>query len=380
MGRCSLHAKLMPLKAPLDGSHSRKRTSLVEHDSLIVAAMASEKGVSHQEEMAASRGGRRTFGQKLKRSCQRFWWIYLFVFIGIVLVVVLPIIYVGYPKMAQSSVNESKLHVTAESILNPAPNAFDLNLTSELETHAKYHPQLDAFEASLYLKDSDIPFATFNTPAIKADNGTVSQVLQRVEIQNLTEFTRYTMVALASEEYTIYLRGNGGLKQGSLPKTDVDYNQEVQMIGLNGLKGLEVTEFHLLTESLADGSNAIGNVTVPNPSVMTLALGDVSFDMSVEGTFIGNATMPDLTLRPGNHSYPIHVTSNQTRVATIIQRPEYHCGVFPVDIAGKQSVYGGQVLPYYTEALMHNDLTTMLNVSAALNEVGFGFALGNCTS
>jgi hypothetical protein len=141
-----------------------------------------------------------------------------------------------------------------------------------------------------------------------------------------------------------------------------------------------VTEFHLLTKSLSDGANAIGNVTIPNPSVMTLALGDVSFNMSVNGLFIGNATMPDLTLRPGNNSYPIHVTSNQTRVVGIIQEPRYHCGVFPVDIAGDKSVYDGQVLPYYTEALKHNQLTTVLNITDALNEVGFGFALGNCTS
>lgn len=133
--------------------------------------------------------------------------------------------------MAQSNVNDSKLHVTAESILNPAPDAFDLDLTSELETHAKYHPQLDAFEASLYLQDSDVPFATFTTPAMKANNGTVSNVQQRVQIQNQTEFTRYAMLTLASETYTVYLRGNGGLKQGSLPKTNVDYNQEIELNG-----------------------------------------------------------------------------------------------------------------------------------------------------
>lgn len=149
---------------------------------------------------------------------------------------------------------------------------------------------------------------------------------------------------------------------------------------MRGLAGLEVTEFHLLTKSLDDGANAIGNVTIPNPSPMTLALGDVSFDMSVDGQFIGNATMPGLTLTPGNNSYPIHVTSNQTRVGLIIQKPQYHCGVFPVDIAGNGSRYNGQLLPYYTEALKANKLQTMLNVTDALNEVGFGFALGKCTS
>ena len=149
---------------------------------------------------------------------------------------------------------------------------------------------------------------------------------------------------------------------------------------MNGLAGLEVTEFHLLTKSLDDGANAIGNVTIPNPSPMTLALGDVAFDMSVDGQFIGNATMPNLTLTPGNNSYPIHVTSNQTRVGLIVQKPEYHCGVFPVDIDGKGSVYDGKVLTYYTDALKANKLQTMLNITDALNEVGFGFALGNYTS
>lgn len=133
--------------------------------------------------------------------------------------------------MAQSNVNDSTLHVTSESILNPAPDAFDLDLTSELETSSKYHPQLDAFEASLYLQDSDIPFATFNTPAMKANNGTVSHVKQRVEIQNQTEFTRYAMLTLGSESYTVYLRGNGGLKLGGLPQTSVDYNQEIELTG-----------------------------------------------------------------------------------------------------------------------------------------------------
>lgn len=133
--------------------------------------------------------------------------------------------------MAQSSVNKSKLHVTAESILSPAPDAFDLDLTSELETHSKFHPQLDAFEASLYLKESNVPFASFTTPAMKGNNGTVSHVQQRVQIQNQTEFTRYAMLTLASETYTVYLRGNGGLQQGSLPKTNVDYNQEIELKG-----------------------------------------------------------------------------------------------------------------------------------------------------
>lgn len=78
----------MTLKARLDGHHRRSRSDLVDHNSLIVAAMATEKDITAHDEVGGT--GKRTFGQKFKRSCARFWWIYLFVFIAIVLVVVLP--------------------------------------------------------------------------------------------------------------------------------------------------------------------------------------------------------------------------------------------------------------------------------------------------
>lgn len=133
--------------------------------------------------------------------------------------------------MAQSQVNDSTLAVVSESILNPAPDSFDLDLVSQLVTSSSHHPELEAFEASLYLDGSDVPFISFDTPAIKANNGTESHVQQRVQIQNMDEFTKYTMVTLGSDQYKVYLRGKGGLKLGSLPKTTVDYNQEIDVQG-----------------------------------------------------------------------------------------------------------------------------------------------------
>jgi hypothetical protein len=109
-------------------------------------------------------------------------------------------------------------------------------------------------------------------------------------------------------------------------------------------------------------------------------MGNVTLDMAVAGTFIGNATMPDLVLRPGNNTVPIHVTVNQTAVIGLLQTPKFRCGVLPVDIAGKKSMYNGQELTYYSEALQSNKVTNNLNVRPALVEAGFGFVLGNETS
>ena len=142
---------------------------------------------------------------------------------------------------------------------------------------------------------------------------------------------------------------------------------------------MNVTSFHLLKEGLPDGGNAQGTVFIPNPTVITLGMGNVTMDMFVAGTFIGNATLPSLFLRPGNNTVPIHVTVNQTAVVNLLQEDKYRCGVLPVDIAGKKSMYDGEELTYYSAALQANKLQNDLNVRPALEEAGFGFVLGDAS-
>ena len=144
-------------------------------------------------------------------------------------------VYVGYPNIAQSEINKATLAVTAESLTNPAPDAIDLDLNSVIITDSSYHPQLDAFDGELHLEDSDTPFLSFRIPAVKADNGTKTQVKQRIQIENLDAFTEYTKATLIEEEFTIHLKGKGGLKQGGLPHTTVNYNQKIKNKGIGSL-------------------------------------------------------------------------------------------------------------------------------------------------
>ena len=149
----------------------------------------------------------------------------------VVIILTLTSIYVGYPNIAQDAINKGTLETTSESITNPAPDAVDLDLRSVVITDSKYHPQLSAFDGSLHLEDSDTPFLQFPIPAVKAVNGTPTHIQQRVQIQNLDAFTEYTRVNLLSKEFTIHLRGKGGLQQSGLPKTTVTYNQKIKTKG-----------------------------------------------------------------------------------------------------------------------------------------------------
>ena len=140
-------------------------------------------------------------------------------------------VYVGFPHIAQDQINKSGLNSTAMSIMNPKPDSFDLGLTSVLVTHSQYHPQLDAFNGSLFLEGSDTPFISFPVPATPGDNGAVSHVNMTVPIMHPDEWAEYTRVTLVNETVNLRLRGRGGLQEGSLPHTDVNYNTKVVVNG-----------------------------------------------------------------------------------------------------------------------------------------------------
>ena len=136
--------------------------------------------------------------------------------------------------MAKSQVAESRLEVKSMDIESPTPKSIELAFTQVLHSNSSYHPTLYPFNASFYLVDKrdNPPFASIRTPEFEARNGAESQVpLQRVNITHPDEFTRYVLTALDRENFTIALRGTGDLKLGSLPKTSVDYDQNITMKG-----------------------------------------------------------------------------------------------------------------------------------------------------
>ncbi|EHY60036.1 hypothetical protein HRR83_006394 [Exophiala dermatitidis] len=337
-----------------------------------------------QDETAAVNGtgpaGKRTFGQKMKRHCARFWWLWFIVFAIVVLVIVLPIVYVGYPNKAQSAINKAKLEPQSMALLNPAPDSFDLQLDNMFISHSGMSAHLDKFTGDLRLPDSDKAFCRINVPSITAANGSIAHIEQRVQIADHDQFNEYAKTVLLSDEYSIYLKGKGGFKYGSLPKTNVKYNKKITMKGLNSLKGLTVSDFTILTTSQPDGANANGTVMIPNPSVATYQLGDVGLTMSVDGLPVGNSTLKSVLLKPGNNTFTMRATTNQTAVVGLIFT-NYKSGILPIDIVGNSSVYDGQHLEYYEKALSSNKVQIKLDVIKALDEAGLAGLLGiNTTS
>lgn len=104
----------------------------------------------------------------------------------------------------------------------------------------------------------------------------------------------------------------------------------------------------------------------------------MTLDVSVNGTQIGQSYLNNLTLQPGSNIIPLRSTINQTEVISLITgtKAAYPSGVIPLTIIGNSSVYNGVEIPYFTEALASNPLSTDMNVTQVLINSGLGELAG----
>jgi hypothetical protein len=310
-------------------------------------------------------------GGRIKNHCRRFWWCDCLILIIIVLVIVLPIIYVAIPHKAQKDLNKSTIEVLSQEVTSPSPEGLHLKLVTKAKSSSKFHPKIEAFRAALSLEGQD-PFLYVDVPEVKATAETDIVVDQDIKFDSLESFNAYTKVAMGSEEFFVYMDGKTKIKLSGLNAIDVDYNKKIAMKGLNRLSGLKIFDIKILSgakEILPDGSNMVGSVLIPNPSVMTLDLGNVTMNLSVDGEAIGTSLLPDLTLKPGDNTVPMQSIVKQLTVVRMIKE-KYHNGIIPLEIKGNSSIYNGQHLDYYEKAIQDNLIKLDLDVGPALKAIG----------
>jgi hypothetical protein len=136
-----------------------------------------------------------------------------------------------YPFIAQNTVNDAKVTINSLHISNPAPDGFELAINTTFSSNPMYKANLDAFNSSLYLPGSDIPFVTVTIPGSTSGASTELIVNQRVVLEHPEEITRYSIITFSNETFSYYLKGKGHLKLGPLPKISVKYDKTVEQKG-----------------------------------------------------------------------------------------------------------------------------------------------------
>jgi hypothetical protein len=117
-----------------------------------------------------------------------------------------------------------------------------------------------------------------------------------------------------------------------------------------------------------------GTIYIPNPSVMTLTIGDMVQDIYVDGKIIGNTTINEVVLRPGPNSFQMQSFTNQAVVIPLIT-DKYTNGILPIEARTRSITYKGVHLPYFEKAMEATPVYIDLDISAALKAVGLDVAM-----
>ena len=116
----------------------------------------------------------------------------------------------------------------------------------------------------------------------------------------------------------------------------------------------------LLAKTATDGSNLLGSANIPNPSVMSVALvgilssfriydtkrsqGNMTFLLSVNGTFVGTASIKNVLLVPGNNSFPMRANIS---IGEIAKNVDLTTGTAKLSVTSNSTVYNGKHLSYF---------------------------------
>ncbi|KAJ5557969.1 hypothetical protein N7535_009462 [Penicillium sp. DV-2018c] len=298
---------------------------------------------------------------KFRRHCRRFWFVYL---IGnvIFLAILLPIFFmVVIPAVAQLVVNKADIRLVNAQVMNPTPDSVRMTLETKVNLKLALGVRLDPVVFYTFVRKfgHESAYAGIDIPGqTLKGNYTLGVQDQFTPLLNLTTWEEFVHQAVYQKKTSLSMYGKTTGYLGVL-KNHITLDRDVVISSLNKFEGFSIADATIVLPAEDDGSNLIGNITLPNPTVLTFEVGTIVLDLKSGDTdlVIGNATVKDVTLRPGNNVFPLRgvldlktVIGNLSKVLAS-QAPSLRNGSLGITAVTRTIVSNGTLIPYYTNVL-----------------------------
>ncbi|KAI1847931.1 hypothetical protein JX266_006044 [Neoarthrinium moseri] len=333
-------------------------------------------GFEHLETVKSAES-KPTKKEKLKRHFKRFWLCYLIA--GIVfLAIFLPLLFLKIvPALAQAIVNRTDLPIYYASLKAISDSQVLVGLQTALDVPAGLTVSLDGFKLFLYNADTN-PFSPYTSVVLPRQSVSGHTVLsidnQIVNIGNRSEINKWLERTLYNKTTDISVRADTMAHLGAL-KAPIHLDKTVTINGLNKLDGVKLDEIRIVLPPEADGTNLIGNFTLPNWSPLTMGLGNVTFNAWAGDIIIGNATILNVELPPGNSTRSfkgqIFLDALIKNLGKVIssQASAITSGNILVGISGNKTIVNGQHITYLENVLNNIRIDTEVPILQALGDV-----------
>ncbi|KAJ5657896.1 uncharacterized protein N7484_001545 [Penicillium longicatenatum] len=328
------------------------------------------------------------FKREIRRHWKRFWLLYC---IGnvIFLAIFLPIFFlVVIPAIAQLVVDKSDLVLVNAVVNQPKPDSVILTLQTKVDLKLAIPARIEDLPLSLFQRAYGVKdaYASVTLPGqtIKG-NHTMGVTDQHTPLQNMTAWEEFVHQVVFQEKTSLAVAGETNAYLGVL-KSHVHLNKDIVTPTLNKFNGFSIADATLILPAESDGTNLIGNATLPNPSVITLEVGVITMDIKAGDLTIGNTTLSDVTLVPGENVFPLRGTLDLKTViknlAAVLkaEASAIKNGNLSINAVATSVVWNGTLVPYYTDILNELTLTTSIGLGALLkNTINYLKSEGNLT-
>lgn len=272
------------------------------------------------------------------------------------------------------AINGCDLPLLTGSVEAISPTQVRFGMTTELKNPQSMAVTLDAFPLELYNPESDSKdtIVTINFPEQHLPKKTLTAIEvapQTVEIQSQTELRKFLAKAFSANQTTIGVRGDTYARV--LGSHAITLDKEISLDGLRNFEGMKVDTLvpappggfgaDIPADDPLDSIATMnGSLTIPNPSKLSLALGDVTYNVYSADVLLGESHVNDLHLVPGEQAIPYEGTLN---VDTIIDNPNEFSNFkkimeaatddarVPFDIVGNATSVNGEHIEYLDEVL-----------------------------
>ncbi|KAJ5626275.1 hypothetical protein N7510_002584 [Penicillium lagena] len=312
--------------------------------------------------------------EKLQRHWKRFWCVYL---VGnvIFLAIFLPIFFlICIPAISQLVVNKSDLLLVNAAVMQPKPDSIVLTLVSALDLKIALPVRIEPITLNLFVRDLGAQnyWGDITIPGQTIRGNTSLGVTNHYEtIHNASTWDQYVHNVVFEKAAGLSVHGETNSYLGVL-KSHVVMDKTIVSPTLNKFEGFTISDSALLLKPKADGTNLIGNAMLPNPSVLTLQIGTIVLDIYSGDLIIGNATLTDVELKPGNNTFPLNGVLDLSTVLGHLsevlksQAAALKNGTLALKTITRSVVWNGTEVPYYTKAMHDLPLTAVVGVADIL--------------
>ncbi|OQD70684.1 hypothetical protein PENPOL_c001G03510 [Penicillium polonicum] len=299
-----------------------------------------------------------TLWSRFKAHMKRFWWAYLIAFCISVLVIILPLFYVGIPNLANDYINKYEYDTDGLEITNPRPTAFHIKQKKTLKIGGGFSGSgnMNAFNATCRLKDTNEIFTVFPVPEIAFGNGATLEIDEDLNLSCVDCLSRLTSAAASNKSSSVLIEGSPDLKYGALPTAHLSIHK-IMHVGsynvtdfMNAQGAFNVTKLELLDPPV-DGYNFNATISVRNPSPFIVELGHVTFNLTLGGSDLGWVDLPYLFLGKSISSTVVLGSVDKEMLIHEAISGDDDIGTVTIGVHGRSCSFKGVDIPYLTAAV-----------------------------